>query len=126
MLVKGDYGKELILDIHDCNSAYFTREIIDRYLRELCERIGMVRCTLHWWDDLHTPEEEKETEPHLVGISGVQFIKTSNITFHTLPLMRAFHLNIFSCKDFDGDAAAALTSRWFEGKVVQAITIRRM
>jgi S-adenosylmethionine/arginine decarboxylase-like enzyme len=86
----------------------------------------MERCKLVWWDDLHTPVEDKETEPHLVGTSAVQFIKTSNITIHTLDIMKRVYLNIFSCKDFDADKVIVLTRDWFVGKVVNKAIIRRI
>ena len=119
------YGKELILDLHNCSPTTFTREKIERYFIELCDLIDMERCDLHWWDDLHTPEDEKETEPHLVGTSAIQFIKTSNITIHTLDIMKRVYLNIFSCKDFDEHKASSFSAQWFRGEVVNSKAIER-
>lgn len=116
------YGKELILDLHDCAPRLFTRGIIERFFIMLCDRINMERGPLHWWDDLDTPKGEEETEPHLVGTSAVQFIRTSNITIHTLDLLRTVHLNIFSCKDFDPRIAADISAGWFEG-IIKSYTV---
>jgi S-adenosylmethionine/arginine decarboxylase-like enzyme len=80
---------------------------------------------LHFWDDLDTPDEEKETEPHLVGTSAIQFIKTSNITVHTLDLLKRVYLNLFSCKDFDSDAAVAYCVDFFGGEVAGRHEISR-
>ncbi|MFQ5788606.1 MAG: hypothetical protein ACE5H1_11580, partial [Thermodesulfobacteriota bacterium] len=66
----GKYGKELILDLHNCDSTTFTRKHIRNYFKKLCSLIDMERADLHWWDDLNTPEEEKETEPHLKGTTA--------------------------------------------------------
>src|SRR6266850_7320222 len=110
------YGKELILDIHDCDPSTFTRKSIGKFFRELCDLIEMERCKLCWWDDVGVPEEDKQTLPHLKGTSAIQFIKTSNITIHTLDLLGAVYLNIFSCKDFDAKAAKNFSSKWFGGK----------
>lgn len=121
-----DYGKELIIDLHDCNPRKFTRKDIRNYFRKICDLIDMERCKLTWWDDLHTPEKEKETEPHLVGTSAVQFIKTSNITIHTLDILERAYINIFSCKDFDEYTAAEFSKRWFEGRIVNQTMIRRV
>jgi len=121
-----DYGKELILDLHNCNSALFTRKSIRNYFKQICDLIEMERCKLCWWDDLYTPEEEKETEPHLVGTSAVQFIKTSSIVIHTLDLMSIVYLNIFSCKDFDADAVMKFSADWFKGEIVNKRIIRRI
>ncbi|KKL63024.1 hypothetical protein LCGC14_2179290 [marine sediment metagenome] len=121
-----DYGKELIMDLHNCNSTLFTRKNIRRYFKKVCNLINMERCKLCWWDDLYTPIEEKETEPHLVGTSAVQFIKTSNITIHTLEKLHRVYLNIFSCKDFDDKIVIRFSEKWFEGKIVNKQMIRRM
>ena len=119
------YGKELIIDIHKCNPEKFTRKSIRNYFKDLCELIGMERGKLCWWDDLHTPEDEKETEPHLVGTSAVQFIKTSNITIHTLDILKTVHLNIFSCKDFTSWIAMQFSENWFEGIAITSHEIER-
>jgi len=116
--MRNDYGKELILDLHNCNPEKFTRESIGDYFVELCDLIDMQRADLHWWDDLDLPEEERETEPHLKGTSAIQFITTSNITIHTLDILKNVYLNIFSCKNFDTDVAKNFSEKWFEGQAV--------
>ena len=121
-----DYGKELIVDIHECNINKFTRKSIRKYFKELCNLIDMKRDKLCWWDDLYTLEEEKETESHLVGTSAVQFIRTSNITIHTLDKLRKVFINIFSCKDFNVVIAAQFSRKWFEGVIVNRKVILRM
>lgn len=119
------YGKELILDLHHCDSMTFTRNSIRNYFRELCELINMERCKLSWWDDYGLPPEECQTEPHLKGTSAIQFILTSNITIHTLDLLNNAYINIFSCKDFDADAAIKFSADWFKGKIVNSYLIER-
>ncbi len=119
------YGKELILDLHHCDPTTFTRKHIRNYFKKICSLIDMERCKLCWWDDLNTPEEEKETEPHLKGTTAIQFIKTSNITIHTLDLLKSVYLNIFSCKDFDPEIVKQFTEEWFKGKIVNNHVIER-
>ena len=75
--------------------------------------IDMERCDLHFWDDLGVPEEDQQTNPKTRGTSAVQFILTSTIVIHTLDLMKAAYINIFSCKKFDTDQAAQFTAEWF-------------
>ena len=112
------YGKELILDLRKCDDSKFTRSSIEEYFKILCELIDMKRCDLYFWDDLNSEEEEKQTEVHTVGTSAVQFILTSNITIHTLDLLRKVFVNIFSCKDFDPEVAKEFTESWFDGEIV--------
>ena len=110
------YGQELILDLHGCDILCFTRTSIERYFVELCRLIDMERCDLHFWDDLDVPEDERQTNPKTKGTSAVQFILTSSIVIHTLDLMQTAFVNIFSCKAFDTDKAAAFTVEWFASK----------
>jgi len=119
------YGKELVLDMHNCDSSTFTRESIRNYFKELCTLIDMERCKLCWWDDYGVPPEERETEPHMKGTSAVQFIRTSTITIHTLDLMNNVYLNIFSCKDFDSNIAKEFSEEWFRGKIANSHVIER-
>ena len=92
------YGQELILDLHDCDTTRFTRFELERFFAKLCELIDMERCDLHFWDDIGVAEEERQTHPQTKGTSAVQFILTSTIVIHTLDIMKAAYINIFSCK----------------------------
>ena len=107
------YGLELILDLHSCDSSRFTRGSIEEFFGELCELIDMERCDLHFWDDTGVPSEHQQTDPKTKGTSAVQFILTSTIVVHTLDLLKAVYINIFSCKAFDTDKAARFAVRWF-------------
>ncbi len=112
-LSTGAYGQELILDLHGCDSGKFTRACLEEYFTKLCSLIEMERCDLHFWDDIGVSEDEKQTDPKTKGTSAVQFILTSTIVIHTLDLMKAAYVNIFSCKEFDTDGAAKFTAKWF-------------
>lgn len=120
------YGKELILDLHNCDPSTFTRGSIENYFKKLCDLIDMERCELYWWDDYGVPPEEQETEPHMKGTSAIQFISTSNITIHTLDLLENVYLNIFSCKDFDPNVVIKFSEDWFKGKTVNSQVIQRI
>lgn len=119
------YGKELIIDLHDCNTATFTRDSIEQYFGNLCDLIDMEACDLHFWDDEGVPKEQCQTNPKTKGISAIQFIITSNITIHALDLLKAVYINVFSCKDFDDDTVRKLTVKWFGGKIVRCTRIIR-
>ena len=107
------YGLELILDLHGCNAERFNRQDLTMFCREICKLIDMECCDLHFWDDVGVPENERQTHPKTKGTSAVQFILTSTIVIHTLDLMKAAYINIFSCKEFDTDDAAQFTAKWF-------------
>jgi len=115
-----NYGKELILDLHECNTDIFNKEGIQNFFDELCGLIDMVQRDVHWW------EEGEPNEPHLVGTSAVQFIQPSNIVIHTLPVLKRVYLNIFSCKDFDADEAIRFCYEYFDGVVINSHIIDRI
>ena len=120
------YGKELILDLHNCNTETFTRKELTRFFQELCLLIDMKPEKLVWWDDQNLPAENRQTEPHLVGITAVQFILTSNITIHTLPLLKAAYVNIFSCKDFDVIKVTRFTRIFFQAGATYPTVVNRL
>lgn len=121
-----NYGTELILDLHECDPNTFNRKDIKKYFVELCKLIDMERAKLSWWDDHGVHPDEQQTEPHLKGTTAVQFIMTSNIVIHTLDLLGAVYVNVFSCKDFDPEVASDFTAKWFKGKVVNSHVIDRL
>lgn len=122
-----NYGKELILDIHEVKNIHlFNRKDIAEFMKQLCDLIKMNREDLHFWDELYTPEEDKYDEDHLIGTSAVQFITTSNITIHTLDIMKRVYLNIFTCKDFNPILAKSFCQEWFDGKIVTSKIIDRI
>jgi len=120
------YGFELIIDLHQCDSSTFTRKSIRRYFDSLCKQINMTRCKLHFWDDVGVAPEEQQTSPHTKGTSAVQFILTSSIVIHTLDLMDAVYLNIFSCKAFDKEKAEQFSKEWFKAKECRSHFIERL
>lgn len=123
---KVPYGYELILDLHDCDSQTFNRISLKNYFKKLCKQINMTRCELHFWDDVNVPQEEQQTSPHTKGTSAVQFILTSTIVIHTLDLMSAAYVNIFSCKEFDEKLAETFTKEWFHANEIQSHFIERL
>lgn len=119
------YGQELILDLHGCDPATFNREGIDRFFTELCDLIEMEKCEVHFWDDVGVPVEEQQTDPRTKGTSAVCFILTSSIVIHTLDLLGAVYVNIFSCKSFDAEMAKDFTAAFFAGGVVSSTSVGR-
>ena len=120
------YGKELILDLHCCDSTTFTRKSIRKYFKEVCKEIKMNPEKLCWWDDYGLEPELQQTLPHTKGTTAVQFILTSNITIHTLDILKNVYINIFSCKDFDAEVAMKFSAEWFKGKIVNSQIIERI
>ncbi len=121
-----NYGFELILDLHDCNVGMFTRKSLDAYFTRLCTLIDMEKCDVHFWDDVGVSLEEQQTSPHTKGTYAVCFILTSTIVVHTLDLLSAVYVNIFSCKAFDPELATEFTKEWFEAGSYKTTLIDRV
>jgi|TARA_Y100001947_G_scaffold128456_1_gene113568 S-adenosylmethionine/arginine decarboxylase-like enzyme len=120
------YGFELLLDLHKCDASTFNRKSLGRYFEKLCNAIEMEREDLHFWDYDGVPEEELPSEAHLLGTSAVQFIKTSNIVIHTLDLLEAVYVSIFSCKEYDAELAEQITKEWFGAKECKTHFLERI
>ena len=120
------YGYELILDLHGCDAELFNRDHINNFFTCLCSLIQMEKCEVHFWDDVGVPMEEQQTLPHTKGTSAVCFILTSTIVVHTLDLLSAVYVNIFSCKEFDTDEATRFAANWFRSEewTTQVVTRR--
>lgn len=120
------YGHELVLDLSNCSTEKFNRKDITEFFEELCSLIDMEREDLYFWDYEGVTEEEiPYDQPHLMGISAVQFITTSNITIHTLNLLQKIFVNIFSCKEFNEKKAEVFTKKYFSaGNITSRFLVR--
>lgn len=119
------YGYELILDLHNCNVSTFNRNSLKGFFKALCIIINMERGDLFFWDDFRVPVKDKQTDPKTKGTSAVQFILTSNITIHTLDILKQVYVNIFSCSDFDYKIVENFVVEWFEGQIVSKTCLDR-
>lgn len=121
-----NYGKELILDLYNCNVDKFTRKDLKQYFIQLCKVIDMKRCKLCFWDYKGEEEEYEKAPDHLKGTSAIQFISTSNITVHALDVLQRVYINIFSCKDFDENIAIEFSENWFGGETKNKTCVERI
>lgn len=118
-------GKELILDLEDCDFSKFSKESLSQFLKDLCLSINMIATEQFCWEYLEDPNRDAESMEHLAGYSFVQFLMTSNITLHSFDNSRKISLNIYSCKDFSEEDAEEFCKNHFNGKVIQAVTVLR-
>lgn len=122
------YGFELILDLHACDRATFTRSHLHQYFTKLCQLIDMEKCEVyvHYWDDVGVPVKDQQTSPHTKGTSAVCFILTSSIVIHTLDELKAVYVNVFSCKQFDPTLVEKFTEQWFEAGSCNSTFVQRV
>jgi len=108
------YGRELILDLKECDLKIISsKEKILKYLEQLCRLIKMKR--------YGNPIVKRFGfgKDYSAGYSMVQLIETSSITGHFSELWRSVYINIFSCKLFDTQKAREFTKRFFKAKTVK-------
>ena len=125
-IANNPYGQECIIDVHNVTDTPLSREQIARFCMRLCNVIGMEREDLFFWDYEGDPEGYANAPTHLKGTSAVQFIKTSNITIHSLDELKRLYLNIFSCKPFDVSVVREFVEVWTGGEIVNFQEITRM
>lgn len=114
------YGSELIMDLHECSlDGLVNQEKLTGFFVDLCKKIDMKRHgdPVFW--------EDTSDIPHLHGVSGMQFIETSTIVCHPLPILKSVYVNIFSCKQFDHKVALAFcVGFWRARKEVHTVVVR--
>jgi S-adenosylmethionine decarboxylase len=113
------YGKEIIIDLIGCDVPSMQRKNLEKFFIELADLAKMER--------VQRPYFWKETSniPHLKGMSGVQFIKTSNILIHTLDITKTAYINFFSCKDFNVNKVVNYCKKHFGAEFVNYVVITR-
>lgn len=113
------WGVELAIDIHDCDPEKIrSADEIKRFVRELVELIDMK--TFGECQVVHFGEDDK-----VAGYSMVQLISTSLISGHWSNSTNAAYINIFSCKEYDVDAAAKFATEFFGGFEFQRVVNNR-
>ena len=65
------------------------------------------------------------TKPEDWGISGFVMIAESHISVHTFPEKQEVSIDVFSCKEFDGERAVDLMREAFGLDEVECVVLRR-
>jgi S-adenosylmethionine/arginine decarboxylase-like enzyme len=96
------------IDLHDGDRARLADpDAIRRFVPALIDAIGM---------RAHGPLRlERFGDHELEGWSALQFIETSSVTVHADEVFNRCFVDVFSCRGFDPDRAAALAVEHFGG-----------
>ncbi|MDI6591750.1 MAG: S-adenosylmethionine decarboxylase [Patescibacteria group bacterium] len=112
--MKKIYGKELILDLIDCDPKTIrSKKKILEYSNKLCNLLKVKK-----YGKLLI-ERFALKNPVTAGYSLVQLIETSSITAHFSELWNRAFLNIFSCKLFDHKKVTDFTKKFFKAKKIK-------
>ncbi len=119
------YGLEIVIDLYGCDTTRFNRKDIKAYFLQACKLLGVSPEDYYFWDDFRIPKEKRQTNPKTKGVTAIQFILTSNITIHTLDLLKTVFVNIFSCKDYNPQLLEEFTVRFFGSSKHRTTLIER-
>jgi S-adenosylmethionine/arginine decarboxylase-like enzyme len=100
------WGWHLLINASGCNKAINDVDKVRAFLRELVGKLDMHPIGAPMIVYVDTEEGE--------GVSGVQLITTSTLTFHgDVNGMRAF-IDVFSCKAYSVTTVLELIDSWFQ------------
>jgi S-adenosylmethionine decarboxylase len=102
------WGMLAAIDLHGCdNRRLADADSIRRFVPTVIEAIGM---------RAHGPLAlERFGDDELEGWSAMQFIETSSITLHADEFGGRCFIDVFSCRPFDAERAAAVAAAHFGG-----------
>ena len=103
------WGMLAAIDLHGCERAQLEDPgSIRTFVSTLVDAIGM---------RAHGPLRlERFGDGELEGWSAMQFIETSSITIHADEFSHRCFIDVFSCREFDPEAAAAIAAAHFGGR----------
>jgi S-adenosylmethionine decarboxylase len=94
------FGPHLIIDAFKCDTVKLADpRAIERVLYDFPAAIGMTRIGGPYIFEYQSPD------PAYSGVSGLVVIAESHISIHTFPELDYFAMDLFSCKNFDHEAA---------------------
>ena len=102
------WGMLAAIDLHGCDQRRLEEPgSIRRFVPTLIEAVGM---------RAHGPLMlDRFGDDELEGWSAMQFIETSSITIHADEVFGRCFVDVFSCRPFDPDEAAAIAVAHFGG-----------
>lgn len=114
------WGLHYISDCHAGDIAKITDEQnIRNFVDALVVRIDMVKYGDLWINRFATHD------PNKAGYSFCQMIETSNITGHFCENNGNFYIDVFSCKEFDGEVISNTIQEFFAPKTIGSVIIPR-
>lgn len=106
------FGKELILDLYDCDLTKISSEAeIRNFVEKLCDEVIKMKR----FGEALIPHFG-HANPVTSGFSLVQLIETSSVTGHFSEYKRSAYINIFSCAPFDPEETANFCQQFFGAK----------
>jgi len=112
--VKKIYGKELILDLFECDPKIIrSKKKILEYSNKICNLIKMKKYGKPICERFGFGKDLT------AGFSLVQLIESSLVSGHFSELWNQAFIDIFSCKLFDEKMATNFTKKFFKAKKIK-------
>lgn len=105
---KTHWGYHLLLDASGCNKNIDDPDMVKLFLKMLVKELDM--------KPIGEPTIIKVSDQEGRGVTGVQVITTSTITFHGDDQEWCVYLDVFSCKTYDPRLVFKLFTRFFKPK----------
>jgi S-adenosylmethionine/arginine decarboxylase-like enzyme len=116
-MARNAWGYHLVVDMSYCDDKMSSEICIRAFFRDLIERLEMMPLT-----ELVIARMDEEGNR---GISAVQMITTSSITFHGDDETMSVYLDVFSCKRYDEDDVLHTIETYFRPKHVSSRMLYR-
>ena|SRR5436305_14596949 len=105
------WGYHLILDMGDCNEFINDVDVVRQFITELVDKLHMYALGAPIVIYVDTPEGK--------GVSAVQIITTSTITFHGDDNGKQVFLDVFSCKEYEATTVLTHVKTYFAPKRIR-------
>ena len=110
-------GFHWIADLHRCDRATLTRELVREALIEVPQLLGL--------SALGPPELSEHADMNDSSIAGVVLLRESHASCHAFPASGVVHLDVFCCRNVDFDPAARYAVAHFRAAAHESRVLER-
>jgi S-adenosylmethionine decarboxylase len=110
----GKSGRHIIIDGEVADSNVFTHENLEGMFKTLVKTLGMeiIQGPLFKDVELDPNKLQGDVFQDEGGTTGYCLISTSHMAIHTWPLRKFFSMDVFSCKEYDVEAALEVIQKF--------------
>jgi len=123
MMDKPLSGEELIIDARDCLGILDNKEIIEKFIDELCDLCEMNKVGNMVAE--YFPYTQYNIDNDLCGYTIVQVISLSSITIHIAEISKTVYFNLHTCKYLPDDKVVEIFKNYFQPKALRRRIINR-
>jgi S-adenosylmethionine/arginine decarboxylase-like enzyme len=99
------YGKELVLDLENCNAEKLTKEEVKTFCEVLAKELNIESSQYVAW------------ESDSGSISAILFLDKSSISVHSVSSTKQCFVNVFATQDFEPTKITVFILKYLEGTI---------